>query len=56
MGDNIGIHPLVTLIALYVGLKMAGVMGMIALPVLVVIFMACYRAGVFDRFNWRKID
>ena len=56
VGDNIGIHPLVTLIALYVGLKIAGVMGMIAVPVLVVIFMACYRAGVFDRFNWRKTD
>lgn len=54
IGDNIGLHPLATLISLYVGLKLGGVMGMIAGPVLVIIFMACYRAGIFDGINWRK--
>jgi len=54
IGDNIGLHPLATLISLYVGLQLGGVIGMIMGPVLVVIFMACYRAGVFDTINWRK--
>ncbi|MEQ8200181.1 MAG: sporulation integral membrane protein YtvI [Syntrophomonadaceae bacterium] len=57
VGDSIGLHPLATLIALYVGLQLGGVLGMILGPVLVVIFIACYRAGLFDRFDWRdKIE
>ena len=56
IGDNIGLHPLATLISLYVGLQLGGIVGMIAGPVLLVIFIACYRVGVFNRFNWRKSD
>jgi sporulation integral membrane protein YtvI len=54
VGDNIGLHPLVTLISLYVGLQLGGVVGLILGPVCVVIVIAAYRAGVFDRFDWRK--
>lgn len=54
VGDSIGLHPLVTLIALYVGLQLGGLLGMIMGPVLVVIFIACYRAGLFERFDWRE--
>ena len=54
VGDSIGLHPLVTLIALYVGLQLGGVFGMILGPVSVVIFIACYRAGLFERFDWRE--
>ncbi|MEA1960029.1 MAG: sporulation integral membrane protein YtvI [Bacillota bacterium] len=54
VGDNIGLHPLGTLISLYVGLQLGGLIGMILGPVIVVIFIAGYRAGIFDRFDWRK--
>ena len=54
VGDNIGLHPLATLVSLYVGLKLGGVVGMIMGPVCVVIFIAIYRAGMLDRFDWRK--
>jgi sporulation integral membrane protein YtvI len=54
VGDSIGLHPLATLLSLYVGLQLAGVYGMILGPVLVVIFMACYRAGLLERFDWRE--
>ena len=54
VGDNIGLHPLATLISLYVGLQLGGVIGMIMGPVLVVIVMACYRVGVFNEAGWRK--
>lgn len=54
VGDNIGLHPLVTLISLYVGLQLGGLVGMILGPVSVVIFMACYRAGIFPGLEWRK--
>ncbi|HWP98620.1 MAG TPA: sporulation integral membrane protein YtvI [Syntrophomonadaceae bacterium] len=54
VGDNIGLHPLATLVSVYVGLQLAGFYGVILGPISVVIFMACYRVGIFDRFNWRK--
>lgn len=54
VGDNIGLHPLVTLISLYVGLKLGGIVGMILGPVCVVIFIAIYRTGILDRFDWRN--
>ena len=54
VGDSIGLHPLATLVSLYVGLKLGGVTGMIMGPVLVVILIASYRAGLMDRFDWRE--
>ena len=54
LGDNIGLHPLVTVMSLYVGLKLGGIAGMIAGPVLMVIIIACYRAGLFDRILQRR--
>ncbi|MDD3268139.1 MAG: sporulation integral membrane protein YtvI [Syntrophomonadaceae bacterium] len=54
VGENIGLHPLATLISLYVGLQLGGASGMILGPVLLVIIIACYRAGLLDGFNWRK--
>jgi len=54
VGDSIGLHPLATLISLYVGLQLGGLAGMIMGPVLVVIFIALYRVGLLDRYDWRK--
>lgn len=54
IGDNIGLHPLATLIALYMGLKLGGLTGMIFGPVLVVIIIACYRTGIFDGILRRR--
>ncbi|MGI6452084.1 MAG: sporulation integral membrane protein YtvI [Syntrophomonadaceae bacterium] len=54
VGDNIGLHPLATLIALYVGLKLGGVPGMFLGPVILVIIIACHRTGLFNGLNWGK--
>lgn len=54
VGDNIGLHPLATLTSLYAGLQLGGVVGMVLGPVLVVVFIACYRAGLFERFSWGR--
>lgn len=54
VGDNLGLHPLATMVSLYVGLQLGGLTGMILGPVLVVIFMACYRVGIFDGLRWRN--
>ncbi|MGE5390542.1 MAG: sporulation integral membrane protein YtvI [Deltaproteobacteria bacterium] len=56
VGDNIGLHPLATLVSLYIGLQLGGMVGMILGPVTLVIIIACYRAGLFSRFEWRKND
>lgn len=55
VGDNIGLHPLATLMSLYIGLKLGGVAGMIAGPVLMVIIIACYQAGIFNGILRRRI-
>lgn len=52
LGNNIGLHPLVTLLSLYVGLQLGGVIGMILGPILVVLFMSMYKAGVFSDIKW----
>jgi sporulation integral membrane protein YtvI len=52
LGDNIGLHPLATIAALYIGLKLGGVMGMIMGPVLLVLFSALYRTGILKRPHW----
>ncbi|MGI5911183.1 MAG: sporulation integral membrane protein YtvI [Syntrophomonadaceae bacterium] len=54
VGDNIGLHPLATLISLYIGLQLGGIIGMIMGPVLLVIFIACYRVGIFKNLGWGK--
>jgi sporulation integral membrane protein YtvI len=56
IGDNVGLHPLATLISLYVGLKVAGVTGIVLGPIVLIMFLACRRAGVFDRWSWKRID
>jgi len=49
VGDSIGISPLSTLIFLYIGYKLKGVIGMIiGVPVGMVI-VNLYRVGMFDR-------
>lgn len=49
VGDSIGISPFSTLIFLYIGYKLSGVVGMIfGVPVGMVI-VSLYRVGMFDR-------
>lgn len=47
LGDNVGLDPLTTLFALFVGFQLFGVVGLIVGPVLMVILFAVHRAGVF---------
>lgn len=51
--SNIGLDPLLTLVSLFVGLKLFGFIGLIIGPTLTVILMALYRARVFhDTFEY----
>jgi sporulation integral membrane protein YtvI len=54
LSSNIGLDPLATLVALFVGFKLIGFLGLIAGPVLLVIINTLNRANVF-RDVWEYI-
>jgi sporulation integral membrane protein YtvI len=45
IGDQLGLNPLVTLLAIYLGYRIMGVLGMIILPVATNIFVGLQKAG-----------
>lgn len=48
LGNQTGLSPLVSLVSVYVGMRLAGVMGMILAPILCLVARNVYRSGVFD--------
>jgi sporulation integral membrane protein YtvI len=54
VASSVGLDPLLTLIAIFAGLKLFGVLGLILGPVTAVILMTLHRAHVF-RDIWRFI-
>lgn len=49
VGDSIGLHPLATLLFLFVGYKLYGVVGMIIGIPFGMVLVNLYRIGLFDR-------
>lgn len=47
VGDQTGLHPLLSLLAIYVGMKLGGVLGMILGPVLLIMLRNLWQAGMF---------
>jgi sporulation integral membrane protein YtvI len=47
LASSVGLDPLPTLIAMFVGLKLFGIFGLILGPITVVVLTACHRANVF---------
>lgn len=45
IGMQLGLHPLVTLLTMYVGYRFFGIIGMIGLPVMTTIFLALHKTG-----------
>ncbi|GGF11959.1 sporulation integral membrane protein YtvI [Halobacillus andaensis] len=52
MGRHIGLSPLATLIAMYIGLQLIGLMGFILGPLLVIAFNSAKEAGII-RWNFK---
>lgn len=50
MGQHIGLSPLATLIAMFLGLKLLGLLGFILGPLLVIAFNSAKEAGII---NWK---
>ncbi|XID95660.1 sporulation integral membrane protein YtvI [Paenibacillaceae bacterium WGS1546] len=47
LASSLGLDPLPTLIAMFAGLKLFGVLGLLIGPFVVVVLTACHRANVF---------
>ena len=54
VGDQTGLHPLLSLFAIYVGMKMGGLLAMILAPVLLLMLRNLWRVGMFHA-TWRDL-
>ncbi len=52
VGEQIGLHPLITLLSMYIGLKLFGIIGML-MPILVALLKKFYEWGYFDSILFR---
>ncbi|ADU30883.1 sporulation integral membrane protein YtvI [Evansella cellulosilytica] len=52
MGHHIGLSPLATLISLFIGLQLLGVLGFILGPLVVILFTSAKEAGII-KFNFK---
>lgn len=48
VSENIGIYPVFTLMAMYLGFKLLSVGGMILGPMILILFVSLYKAGALD--------
>lgn len=51
VGESLGLHPLVTLLAMYIGYRLLGLAGMILLPIITLFIIQLYNAGAFNRIK-----
>lgn len=51
VGKQLGLHPLVTLVAMYLGLRLMGFWGMILFPVFTIILINFQNAGTIKLWN-----
>lgn len=49
ISENIGMHPIATLVSMYAGYKFLSIGGMILGPVILMLIISFYRAGVFEK-------
>jgi predicted PurR-regulated permease PerM len=51
VGEQIGLHPIMTLILMYVGAQLMGVLGLLLLPVIATIIKTLNDEGTINLFN-----
>lgn len=54
MGKNLGLHPLATMIALYVGFRILGTIGFIIGPAILVLGKAVFNADILNIVDFRE--
>lgn len=48
ISENVGMHPIATLMSMYAGYKFLSIGGMILGPIILMLIISFYRAGVFE--------
>src|SRR5699024_7185182 len=48
VSDKLGLHPILTLMSMYIGYKLWSLLGMIFGPIILILFIGLYRAGIFN--------
>ena len=48
VGDQTGLSPVLSLVSIYVGMRLGGVGGMILAPIAVLVFLNLAQAGLFS--------
>jgi predicted PurR-regulated permease PerM len=51
VGQSIGLHPLVTLLSMFIGARLFGGLGLIMGPVFVVVFKTFQKSGIIP--SWK---
>jgi sporulation integral membrane protein YtvI len=51
LGNQIGLYPLVTLISMYIGLKIFGVLGLIIGPVSIIVIMTLQKVDILPKWK-----
>jgi len=55
VGDHVGLHPLLTLMCMFVGLRVFGGVGMLGLPILMAVLVGLENDGVITLFPKRDL-
>ena len=53
IGDSVGLNPFVTLLLIYVGFKVAGILGFLLAMIIGIIILNFYKLGLFDKKIYR---
>lgn len=51
VGDQLGLNPIVSLMSIYLGYRIFGVLGMIVFPIIVQIVLALHKNGSFELYK-----
>ncbi|MDR1539572.1 MAG: AI-2E family transporter [Clostridiales bacterium] len=54
VGSQLGLHPIVSLLSIYVGYRLLGLCGMIAFPIIIQVLLAMHKRGNIHLFKERR--
>ena len=54
VGQQIGLHPLATLISMFLGMQLLGIIGLFAFPIILSLLLQFQRDGVLPLPSWMK--
>ncbi len=56
IGGQVGLHPLVTLITIFIGFRLLGVIGIFILPIAAIVLLQLYRNGELSFLNFKETE